>query len=168
MYATLCIYHYTIVVLSACITVMALSAFPDFWLHLHQLYQCTLPDLDFLSLSIRQCCQGHISTNHTACTMSASHAHALGPPQGPTYLSLGHTPYILVDNNNDGDAHDAWGFILPRTLHCLLPISDLVLCVGCGIFLAMPHWIQDVRLSLVAAPTWQCLIIYSTLSGPIY
>ena len=47
------------------------------------------------------------TTDARLCTVSASHAYALGPPQGPTYLPLGHTPSILVDIKNDGDAHDA-------------------------------------------------------------
>ena len=40
------------------------------------------------------------------CTALASHVHAPGPPQGPTYLPLGHTPSILVGNKSDGDAHN--------------------------------------------------------------
>ena len=44
------------------------------------------------------------TTGAMPCTVSASHVHALGLPQGPTYLPLGHTPSILVDTNNDGDA----------------------------------------------------------------
>ena len=47
------------------------------------------------------------SIDTTLCTASESHAHALGPPLGPTYLPLGHTPSILVNTNNVGDAHDA-------------------------------------------------------------
>ena len=48
-----------------------------------------------------------ISADATPCTASASHAHALGPPQGPTYLPLGRTPSTLVDTNNVGDAYNA-------------------------------------------------------------
>ena len=47
------------------------------------------------------------SIDATLCTASASHAHALGPPLGPTYLPLGRTPSILVNTNNVGDAHNA-------------------------------------------------------------
>ena len=47
-----------------------------------------------------------ISINATPCIASASHAHALDLPQGPTYLPLGHTPSILVNTNNIGDAHN--------------------------------------------------------------
>ena len=46
-------------------------------------------------------------TDATPCTALAFHAHALGLPQRPIYLPLGHTPSILVDTNNDGDAHNA-------------------------------------------------------------
>ena len=93
------------------------------------------------SLSIhKQCFQGQLTTTDAMpCTASASHAHALGPPQGPTYLPLGHTPSILVNTNNDRDAHDAWGFVLPHILHCYLLISDLVRGISHGIFSAMPH-----------------------------
>ena len=45
--------------LSAYLTKMALSALSDFRAYLHQLYWCTPLDLDFLSLSARQCCLGH-------------------------------------------------------------------------------------------------------------
>ena len=48
-----------------------------------------------------------ISTDATPCTVSASHAHAAGLPQGPTYFPQGHTPSILVDIKSDGAAHDA-------------------------------------------------------------
>ena len=41
------------------------------------------------------------------CTVSASHAHALGPPQGPIYLPLGHTLSTLASINNGGNAHNA-------------------------------------------------------------
>ena len=41
------------------------------------------------------------------CTASASHAHAPGPPQGPTYLPQGHTLSILAGTNNSGVTHDA-------------------------------------------------------------
>ena len=41
------------------------------------------------------------------CTASASHVHAPGPLQGPTYPPLGHTPSTLVNTNSDGDAHNA-------------------------------------------------------------
>ena len=47
------------------------------------------------------------ATDATPCTASASHAYALGPPHGLTYLPVGHTPSILIDTNNDGDAHNA-------------------------------------------------------------
>ena len=40
-------------------------------------------------------------------TASASHAHTLGLPLGPTYLPMGRNPSILVNTNNVGDAHDA-------------------------------------------------------------
>ena len=43
----------------------------------------------------------------TLCTASASHAHAPGALQGPTYPPLGNTLSTLVNTNNDGDAHDA-------------------------------------------------------------
>ena len=73
------------------------------------------------------------------CTVSASHVHTLGLPQGPTYLPLGYTPSILVNTNNNRDAHDAWGFILPHTLHYHLPILGVVRDSSHGLFLAMPH-----------------------------
>ena len=47
------------------------------------------------------------TTDAIPCTALASHLHILGLPQGPIYLPLGFTPSILVDTNNDGDAHDA-------------------------------------------------------------
>ena len=47
------------------------------------------------------------TTDAMPCTVSASYAHAQGPPQGPTYLPLGRTPSILIDTNNDRDACDA-------------------------------------------------------------
>ena len=43
----------------------------------------------------------------TLCTMSASHAHALGPPLGPTCFPLGHTSSILASTNKVRDTHDA-------------------------------------------------------------
>ena len=46
-----------------------------------------------------------ISIDATPCIASASHAHALGPLQGPTYPLLGHTPSTLVNTNSDRDAH---------------------------------------------------------------
>ena len=48
-----------------------------------------------------------ISTDSMPYTASTSHANAPGLPQGPTHLPLGHTPSILVDTKNDGDAHHA-------------------------------------------------------------
>ena len=48
-----------------------------------------------------------ILADTTPCTVSSSHAHALGVPQGPTYLPLGHTISILVGTNNIGNAHNA-------------------------------------------------------------
>ena len=48
-----------------------------------------------------------ISIDAMPCTASASHAHTLGPLQGPTYLPLGHTRSTLVNTNSDGDAHNA-------------------------------------------------------------
>ena len=47
------------------------------------------------------------TTDPTPYTASASNAHALGLPQGPIYIPLGHTPSILVNTNNISDAHDA-------------------------------------------------------------
>ena len=41
------------------------------------------------------------------CTALASHVHAPGPLQGPSYPLLGRTPSTLVNTNSDGDAHDA-------------------------------------------------------------
>ena len=41
------------------------------------------------------------------CTVSASHAHAPGPPQGPTYLPLGHILSILAGTNNGRNTHNA-------------------------------------------------------------
>ena len=73
------------------------------------------------------------------CTVSASHAHVLGLPMGPTYLPLGRTPSILVNTYNFKDAHDAWVFVVPCTQHYHLPISDLVRGIGCGTSLAMLH-----------------------------
>ena len=48
-----------------------------------------------------------ISVDAMPCTVSASHGHAPGPPQEPTYLPLGYTLSILVNTNNVGDAHNA-------------------------------------------------------------
>ena len=48
-----------------------------------------------------------ISTGATLCSASASHAHALSPLQGPTYLPLGCTPSTLVNAKNNGDAYNA-------------------------------------------------------------
>ena len=39
--------HYYVVVISAHLALMGLSALFDLWMHLHQLYWCTLLDLDF-------------------------------------------------------------------------------------------------------------------------
>ena len=78
-------------------------------------------------------------TDFMPCTVSVSHVYALGPPQGPMYLLLGHTPSILVNTKNDRDAQDASGVLLPHILHHTLLILDLVLGISCGIFLAMPH-----------------------------
>ena len=47
------------------------------------------------------------SIDATLCTASASHAHALGPPLGPTYFPLGRSPSILANTNNVGVAHNA-------------------------------------------------------------
>ena len=47
------------------------------------------------------------TTDDMPYTAPASHVHALGPPQGPTYLSLGYTHSKLVNTNKIGDAHDA-------------------------------------------------------------
>ena len=41
------------------------------------------------------------------CTALASLVHASGPPQGPIYLPLGHTLYILASTNNGRNAHSA-------------------------------------------------------------
>ena len=78
------------------------------------------------------------SADATLCTASVSHTHALGPPQGPTYLPLGRTLSILVSTNNVADAHKE-GFILPYTLHSHLPISGLAKVFGHGIFSTIPH-----------------------------
>ena len=48
-----------------------------------------------------------ISIDAMLCTASASHAHAPGLPQRPTYLPLGCTLSLLVSTNNAGDAHNA-------------------------------------------------------------
>ena len=74
------------------------------------------------------------TTNAMPYTASKSHAHAVGPPQGLTYLPLGHTPSILLNTNNIGDAHNALGFLLPYILHCSLIILDLVLGIGHVVF----------------------------------
>ena len=79
-----------------------------------------------------------ISIDATPCTALASHAHTSGPPQGPTYLPLGHTPSILVNTNNVRDAHNARVFTPLCTLHCHLPILDLAGGISYSIFLAMP------------------------------
>ena len=78
-----------------------------------------------------------ISTDAMLYTASASHVHALGSPQGPTYLPLGHTLSILIITNNGGNTHNALVFTLPCSLHCHLPISGLVRGIGHGISLAM-------------------------------
>ena len=129
----------------------------DIWAHLHQLYWHSLPDLDF-SLFVHKAMLPRTLSLIDAilCTASASHAHALGPPLGPTYLLLGHTPSILVNTNNVGDAHNAWVSVLPHTWHCHLPILGLVWGIGLGTSLAMLRWIQDVPSSWVAILTWQC------------
>ena len=159
MHASLNTHHHFVVLVSAHLTVMALSVLPDFRAHLHQLYWCTLPDLDFLSFVHKVMLpRTLIATDSMLYASSSSHMHAPGTPQGPTYLPVGSTLSILVNTNNIRDAHDAWGFFLLHILHCPLTISDLLLGVGCGIFWAMPHWIRDVLSSLVAALTWQCCI----------
>ena len=48
-----------------------------------------------------------ISTDAMLFTVLASHAHTLGPSQGPTYLPLGCNPSILVNTENDGDTYNA-------------------------------------------------------------
>ena len=78
-----------------------------------------------------------ISIDATPCTASESHAHASGLLQEPTYPLLGRTPSTLVDTNSDGDAHNAGVFVLLCTLHCHLPILDLVRGAGHGTSLAM-------------------------------
>ena len=79
-----------------------------------------------------------ISTDATFCTALASHVHTLGPPQGPTYLSLGHTLSILVSTNNVSNANDARVFTILCTLHHYLPILGLARGIGHGISIAMP------------------------------
>ena len=105
-----------------------------------------------------------------SCTALASHVHAPGPPQGPTYLHLGPYLSILASTNNSGVAHDAWVSTLLCTLHHHLLILGLVLSAGHGIFSTMPHWIWDVPSSLVAVLILAalCPIICSTLNGPMY
>ena len=75
-----------------------------------------------------------ITSNTTLYTVSGSHLHALGLPQGPIYLLLDHTLSILVKTKNFGDAHDVRGFILPHTLHCHPLILGLARAVDHGIF----------------------------------
>ena len=133
--------HHHVQVVSLCTSYY--NGFSAFLMSEHiyiSLYWCSLPDLGFLLLSIRQCCQGH-SFQLMLCFVlhSASHAHALGPPQGPIYLPLGRTLSILVSTNNVRDAHNAWVFTLLCTLHCHLLISGLVRGIGHGISLAMPY-----------------------------
>ena len=142
--------------LSACLSLVALSALLT---SEHIYISCTdvsLPDLDF-SLSVRKAMLPRTlsSIDATLCTASASHVHALGPPLGPTCLPLGHTPSILASTNNVGDVHDAWVSILPRTRHRHLPISGLVWGVSHGTSLAMLRWIRYVPSSRVAIPIWQ-------------
>ena len=99
--------HYHNVVVSLCTSFSDGSvSFSDVRAHLRQLYWHSLPDLDF-SLSVHKAMLPRTlsSIDATLCTASASHAHALGPPLGPAYLPLGHTPSILVNTNNVGD----WG-----------------------------------------------------------
>ena len=48
-----------------------------------------------------------IATDAMPNTVSAFHVHALGWPQGPIDLPLGHTFSIFVNTNNVGDAHNA-------------------------------------------------------------
>ena len=149
--------HHHNMVVSLCTSLSDGSvSFSDVRAHLHQLYWCSLPDLDF-SLSVHKAILPRTlsSIDATLCTASASHAHALGPPLGPTCLPLGCTPSILASTNNVGDGHDAWVSVLPRTQHCHLPISGLVWGVGHGTSLAMLHWIRDVPSSRVAILTWQ-------------
>ena len=156
VHALLCTHHHNVVV-SLCTSFSDGSiSVSDVQAHLRQLYWRSLPDLDFLSLSIRQCCLGHsVQIDATLCTASAFHAHALGPPLGPTCLPLGRTPSILAITNNVGDAHDAWVSVLPCTRHHHLPISGLVWGVSYGTSLAMLRWIRDVPSSRVAILIWQ-------------
>ena len=125
--------------LSACLFIMALS---DFW---HPSTSTsvvlTFSTRSGFSLFVHKAMLPRtlISIDATLCTASASHVHVPGPLQGPIYLPLGCTLSILVNTNNIGDAHDAWVFILLCTLHCHLPISDLVRGIGRGTSLAMLH-----------------------------
>ena len=97
-----------------------------------------------------------ISTEAMPCTASASHVYALGLPQGPIYLPVGYTLSILVNTNNNGDAHDAWGFSLPCTLHCHstdIGFSKEILAM---VSFEQCHIEYGIVLSsLVAALTWQ-------------
>ena len=149
--------HHHNVVVSLCMSFSDGSiSVSDIWAHLCQLYWRSLPDLDF-SLSVHKAMLPWTLSSIDAmlCTVSASHAHALGPPLGPTCLLLGCTPSILASTNNVWDAHDAWVFVPPHTQHCHLPISGLVWGVGHGTSLAMLRWIRDVPSSRVAIPIWQ-------------
>ena len=94
-----------------------------------------------------------ISTDAAPFTMLESHAHALDPPQRPTYLLLGRTLSILVNTKNGGDIYGTWGILLPCILHHTLQVSHLVVGISFGISLAMLHWIWDVLSSPVSAPT---------------
>ena len=114
--------------------VLMLSTSPGFYLVVHK---AMLP-------------RTHILANAILCTELASHANAPGPPQGSTYLPLGHTLSILASTNNGGNAHNAWVSTLPHTLHHHLLILGLVLSAGHGVFLTMPCWRRDVPSSLVA------------------
>ena len=48
-----------------------------------------------------------MKTDAMLCNALASHDHALGLPQGPTYLPLGYTLSISVNTNSIGDTHNA-------------------------------------------------------------
>ena len=74
-----------------------------------------------------------ISIDAMPCTASASHANATGPPQGPIYLPLGHTPSTSVNTKSDRDTHDALVSLL-HTRHSHILILDLVRVFGHGTF----------------------------------
>ena len=145
MHASLCTHHH-IMVVSLCTSYYNGSVSSLWYPSISMSVVLMLSTSTGFSLMVRKAILPRtlILADVMLCTASASHVHAPGLPQRPTYLPLGHTLSILAGTNNGGNTHNAWVSTLPHTLQCYLPISSLVLSAGHGIFSTMPHWIQDI------------------------